>query len=109
MSKFLKGFVFGGVVSGVITLLNTQKTGKENREKWHQHIENAKHIQADVATVMQTKKTITESVVPQLNVAIKDMQATVRHFTEDNRPHFKRIQTRLQLLKEHLENAATKD
>ena len=32
MSKFLKGFIFGSVIGGVVALLNNPRSGKENRE-----------------------------------------------------------------------------
>jgi len=106
MSKFLKGFIFGSVVGGAVTLLNNPRSGKENREILAKQIQE---VTQDV-TVINTGKTtlergikeIQEVIVPQTMEVVNSIQEEVAKFQLENKPRFRRIQDKIQTLQTHL-------
>ena len=106
MSKFLKGFIFGSVIGGAVTLLNNPRSGKENREILSKQIQE---VTQDV-TVINTGKTtlergikeIQEVIVPQTMEVVNSIQEEVTKFQLENKPRFRRIQDKIQTLQTHL-------
>ena len=106
MSKFLKGFIFGSVIGGVVALLNNPRSGKENREILSKQIQE---VTQDV-TVINTGKTtlergikeIQEVIVPQTMEVVNSIQEEVAKFQLENKPRFRRIQDKIQTLQTHL-------
>ena len=106
MSKFLKGFIFGSVIGGAVTLLNNPRSGKENREILAKQIQE---VTQDV-TVINTGKTtlergikeIQEVIVPQTMEVVNSIQEEVAKFQLENKPRFRRIQDKIQTLQTHL-------
>ena len=106
MSKFLKGFIFGSVIGGAVTLLNNPRRGKENREILAKQIQE---VTQDV-TVINTGKTtlergikeIQEVIVPQTMEVVNSIQEEVAKFQLENKPRFRRIQDKIQTLQTHL-------
>ena len=106
MSKFLKGFIFGSVIGGAVTLLNNPRSGKENREILAKQIQE---VTQDV-TVINTGKTtlergikeIQEVIVPQTMEVVNSIQEEVTKFQLENKPRFRRIQDKIQTLQTHL-------
>lgn len=106
MSKFLKGFIFGSVIGGAVTLLNNPRSGKENREILSKQIQEVTQdvtvISTGKATLERGIKEIQEVIVPQTMEVVNSIQEEVTRFQLENKPRFRRIQDKIQTLQTHL-------
>lgn len=106
MSKFLKGFIFGSVIGGAVSLLNNPRSGKENREILAQQIQEVTQdvtvINTGKATLERGIKEIQEVIVPQTMEVVNSIQEEVARFQLENKPRFRRIQDKIQTLQTHL-------
>ena len=102
MSKFLKGFIFGSVIGGVVALLNNPRSGKENREILSKQIQEVSVIHNGKATLERGIKEIQEVIVPQTMAVVNSIQEEVTKFQLENKPRFRRIQDKIQTLQTHL-------
>lgn len=106
MSKFLKGFIFGSVIGGVVALLNNPRSGKENREILAKQIQEVTQdvtvINTGKATLERGIKEIQEVIVPQTLEVVNSIQEEVAKFQLENKPRFRRIQDKIQTLQTHL-------
>ena len=106
MSKFLKGFIFGSVIGGVVALLNNPRSGKENREILSKQIQEVTQdvtvISTGKATLERGIKKIQEVIVPQTTEVVNSIQEEVTKFQLENKPRFRRIQDKIQTLQTHL-------
>ena len=106
MSKFLKGFIFGSVIGGVVALLNNPRSGKENREILAKQIQEVTQdvtvINTGKATLERGIKEIQEVIVPQTMEVVNSIQEEVAKFQLENKPRFRRIQDKIQTLQTHL-------
>ena len=106
MSKFLKGFIFGSVIGGAVTLLNNPRSGKENREILSKQIQEVTQdvtvINTGKATLERGIKELQEVIVPQTMEVVNSIQEEVSRFQLENKPRFRRIQDKIQTLQTHL-------
>ncbi len=106
MSKFLKGFIFGSVIGGAVTLLNNPRSGKENREILSKQIQEVTQdvtvINTGKATLERGIKELQEVIVPQTMEVVNSIQEEVTKFQLENKPRFRRIQDKIQTLQTHL-------
>ena len=106
MSKFLKGFIFGSVIGGAVSLLNNPRSGKENREILSKQIQEVTQdvtvISTGKATLERGIKEIQEVIVPQTMEVVNSIQEEVTRFQLENKPRFRRIQDKIQTLQTHL-------
>ena len=106
MSKFLKGFIFGSVIGGAVSLLNNPRSGKENREILSKQIQEVTQdvtvINTGKATLERGIKEIQEVIVPQTMEVVNSIQEEVAKFQLENKPRFRRIQDKIQTLQTHL-------
>ena len=106
MSKFLKGFIFGSVIGGAVSLLNNPRSGKENREILSKQIQEVTQdvtvINTGKATLQRGIKEIQEVIVPQTMEVVNSIQEEVAKFQLENKPRFRRIQDKIQTLQTHL-------
>ena len=106
MSKFLKGFIFGSVIGGVVALLNNPRSGKENREILSKQIQEVTQdvtvINTGKTTLQRGIKEIQEVIVPQTMEVVNSIQEEVTKFQLENKPRFRRIQDKIQTLQTHL-------
>ena len=106
MSKFLKGFIFGSVIGGVVALLNNPRSGKENREILSKQIQEVTNdvtvISTGKATLERGIKELQEVIVPQTMEVVNSIQEEVTKFQLENKPRFRRIQDKIQTLQTHL-------
>ena len=106
MSKFLKGFIFGSVIGGVVALLNNPRSGKENREILSKQIQEVTQdvtvINTGKATLQRGIKELQEVIVPQTMEVVNSIQEEVTKFQLENKPRFRRIQDKIQTLQTHL-------
>ena len=106
MSKFLKGFIFGSVIGGVVALLNNPRSGKENREILSKQIQEVTQdvtvINTGKATLERGIKELQEVIVPQTMEVVNSIQEEVTRFQLENKPRFRRIQDKIQTLQTHL-------
>lgn len=106
MSKFLKGFIFGSVIGGAVTLLNNPRSGKENREILSKQIQEVTQdvtvINTGKATLQRGIKELQEVIVPQTMEVVNSIQEEVTRFQLENKPRFRRIQDKIQTLQTHL-------
>ena len=106
MSKFLKGFIFGSVIGGAVTLLNNPRSGKENREILAKQIQEVTQdvtvINTGKSTLERGIKEIQEVIVPQTMEVVNSIQEEVAKFQLENKPRFRRIQDKIQTLQAHL-------
>ena len=106
MSKFLKGFIFGSVIGGAVSLLNNPRSGKENREILSKQIQEVTQdvtvINTGKATLQRGIKELQEVIVPQTMEVVNSIQEEVAKFQLENKPRFRRIQDKIQTLQTHL-------
>jgi len=106
MSKFLKGFIFGSVIGGAVSLLNNPRSGKENREILSKQIQEVTQdvtvINTGKATLQRGIKELQEVIVPQTMEVVNSIQEEVTRFQLENKPRFRRIQDKIQTLQTHL-------
>ena len=106
MSKFLKGFIFGSVIGGAVSLLNNPRSGKENREILAKQIQEVTQdvtvINTGKSTLERGIKEIQEVIVPQTMEVVNSIQEEVAKFQLENKPRFRRIQDKIQTLQTHL-------
>lgn len=106
MSKFLKGFIFGSVIGGAVTLLNNPRSGKENREILSKQIQEVTQditvINTGKTTLQRGIKELQEVIVPQTMEVVNSIQEEVTKFQLENKPRFRRIQDKIQTLQTHL-------
>lgn len=106
MSKFLKGFIFGSVIGGAVTLLNNPRSGKENREILSKQIQEVTQditvINTGKTTLQRGIKELQEVIVPQTMEVVNSIQEEVTRFQLENKPRFRRIQDKIQTLQTHL-------
>ena len=106
MSKFLKGFIFGSVIGGVVALLSNPRSGKENREILAKQIQEVTQdvtvINTGKSTLERGIKEIQEVIVPQTMEVVNSIQEEVTKFQLENKPRFRRIQDKIQTLQNHL-------
>ena len=106
MSKFLKGFIFGSVIGGAVSLLNNPRSGKENREILSKQIQEVTQdvtvINTGKATLERGIKELQEVIVPQTMEVVNSIQEEVTKFQLENKPRFRRIQDKIQTLQTHL-------
>ena len=106
MSKFLKGFIFGSVIGGAVSLLNNPRSGKENREILSKQIQEVTQdvtvINTGKATLERGIKELQEVIVPQTMEVVNSIQEEVTRFQLENKPRFRRIQDKIQTLQTHL-------
>ena len=106
MSKFLKGFIFGSVIGGAVSLLNNPRSGKENREILSKQIQEVTQdvtvINTGKTTLQRGIKEIQEVIVPQTMEVVNSIQEEVTRFQLENKPRFRRIQDKIQTLQTHL-------
>ena len=106
MSKFLKGFIFGSVIGGAVSLLNNPRSGKENREILSKQIQEVTQdvtvINTGKATLQGGIKELQEVIVPQTMEVVNSIQEEVTRFQLENKPRFRRIQDKIQTLQTHL-------
>ena len=106
MSKFLKGFIFGSVIGGVVALLSNPRSGKENREILAKQIQEVTQdvtvINTGKTTLQRGIKEIQEVIVPQTMEVVNSIQEEVTKFQLENKPRFRRIQEKIQTLQTHL-------
>ena len=106
MSKFLKGFIFGSVIGGAVSLLNNPRSGKENREILSKQIQEVTQdvtvINTGKSTLERGIKELQEVIVPQTMEVVNSIQEEVAKFQLENKPRFRRIQDKIQTLQTHL-------
>ena len=106
MSKFLKGFIFGSVIGGAVSLLNNPRSGKENREILSKQIQEVTQdvtvINTGKTTLQRGIKELQEVIVPQTMEVVNSIQEEVTRFQLENKPRFRRIQDKIQTLQTHL-------
>lgn len=107
--SYVTGFIAGGLVGGLITLLYTPKSGKELRHdfaKAKKHVNSTlKQLQSESLELkdhfIQLKQHGTETIK---NVA-KELHGTVDSWKNDIEPHLKSLQHEVNELKEKAERA----
>lgn len=112
MKDFTQGLLFGAVVGGLVTLLNTPRSGKENRIRLQEYIqentESFEELNEDLGNLKEAINRLTTEGLGAVNTAAQEITATVEDFTAKNEPRIRRITERLTALTDTVEQEAAK-
>ena len=104
---FLKGLLFGSAVGGIVTLLTTEKSGKENREAIKETVDESMSKINDVTTSyqrVQENQIILQETMGQIIPAFKEgIEKDLAAFEFQVQPRLARIKEQLETLQSHLE------
>lgn len=98
MFKWVTGFLFGSTVAGLMTLLTTDKDGKERRDDLKKSVETVSHIKQATQHISDLQSVH----LPQLKETVTDVKTTIDQFKVENQPRFRRIRERLTQLQTDL-------
>lgn len=110
MRSFMEGIVFGTVVGGLLGLLNTPRSGKENREKAKAYLAvntlAVKDLNESVQGLRKAIQALTNEGLASVTTATEDVAKSVENFTQQAQPRINRINDKLAVLTEDLEKVA---
>lgn len=115
-NSFLKGFLFGSVVAGAVTLLTTPRSGKENRERLLDYVDDTAGLVGDVkgnvSALQDAVSTLGTEGVSLVKEVSEEISTTLKEFSHDIAPHLRRIKEDSEQLTEDLaqfESETTKE
>ena len=112
MKDFTEGLVFGAIVGGLVTLLNTPRSGQENRLRLQAYMQdNAQsmdELNEDLGRLKESLNRLTTEGLGVVNTATQEITASVEDFTAKNQPRIRRVTDRLTDLTETVEREAAK-
>ncbi|MGP6146830.1 YtxH domain-containing protein [Jeotgalibaca sp. A122] len=112
MKDFTQGLLFGVIVGGLVTLLNTPRSGKENRVRLQEYIEDNTEsfevLNEDLVRLKASINRLTTEGLGVVNTATQEITASVEDFTAKNEPRIRRVTDRLTELTETVERETAK-
>lgn len=104
MGKFSKGFLFGSILAGGITLFTKKHPGSYYREKTIDSISETaselNRLSTSIASLKQEVAALTNEILPQTKALVEELQEEITDFTYQNEPRFKRVQWHLKKLQQ---------
>lgn len=112
MNRFTQGLLFGAFVGGLIGLLNTPHSGKENIRRMKEYVDDnttaAEDLSVSLQGMQRSLKSLSEDGLGVMDIATKDLTASLEEFTQRNRPRIKRVSDRVAQLTEDLQKEKEK-
>lgn len=112
MNRFVQGLLFGTFVGGLIGLLNTPHSGKENIRRVKAYVDDntaaTEELTVSVQGLQHSLSSLSQEGMGAVDTATKDLTASIEEFTQKNKPRIKRISDRLSQLTEDLQKEKEK-
>lgn len=106
LKGFLKGLLFGSAVGGVVTLLTTEKSGKENRnaikETMDESISKINDVTASYQRVQNNQIILQETMKKTIPAFKEGIEKDLAAFEFQAQPRLARIREQLEKLKSQL-------
>ncbi len=110
MRSFMEGIVFGTVVGGLLGLLNTPRSGKENRVKAKAYLEDntlaVEDLNESVQGLRKAIQSLTNEGLASVNVVSEEVTKSIESFTQQAQPRINRINDKLAILTDDMEKVA---
>lgn len=110
MRSFMEGIVFGTVVGGLLGLLNTPRSGKENREKAKAYLEDntlaVEDLNESVQGLRKAIQSLTNEGLSSVNAVSEEVTKSIESFTQQAQPRINRINDKLAILTDDMEKVA---
>ncbi|MPM17439.1 hypothetical protein SDC9_63828 [bioreactor metagenome] len=110
MRSFMEGIVFGTVVGGLLGLLNTPRSGKENRAKAKAYLEDntlaVEDLNESVQGLRKAIQSLTNEGLASVNAVSEEVTKSIESFTQQAQPRINRINDKLAVLTDDMEKVA---
>lgn len=110
MRSFMEGIVFGTVVGGLLGLLNTPRSGKENRAKAKAYLEDntlaVEDLNESVQGLRKAIQSLTNEGLASVNAVSEEVTKSIESFTQQAQPRSNRINDKLTILTDDMEKVA---
>lgn len=110
MRSFMEGIVFGTVVGGLLGLLNTPRSGKENRAKAKAYLEDntlaVEDLNESVQGLRKAIQSLTNEGLASVNAVSEEVTKSIESFTQQAQPRINRINDKLTILTDDMEKVA---
>ncbi|CZQ88954.1 Gas vesicle protein [Trichococcus flocculiformis] len=110
MRSFMEGIVFGTVVGGLLGLLNTPRSGKENRAKAKAYLEDntlaVEDLNESVQGLRKAIQSLTNDGLASVNAVSEEVTKSIESFTQQAQPRINRINDKLAVLTDDMEKVA---
>lgn len=110
MRSFMEGIVFGTVVGGLLGLLNTPRSGKENRAKAKVYLEDntlaVEDLNESVQGLRKAIQSLTNEGLASVNAVSEEVTKSIESFTQQAQPRINRINDKLAILTDDMEKVA---
>ena len=110
MRSFMEGIVFGTVVGGLLGLLNTPRSGKENRAKAKAYLEDntlaVEDLNESVQGLRKAIQSLTNEGLASVNAVSEEVTKSIESFTQQAQPRINRINDKLAILTDDIEKVA---
>ena len=110
MRSFMEGIVFGTVVGGLLGLLNTPRSGKENRAKAKAYLEDntlaVEDLNESVQGLRKAIQSLTNEGLASVNAVSEEATKSIESFTQQAQPRINRINDKLAILTDDMEKVA---
>lgn len=109
MRKFIEGLLFGSMLGGVFALLKNPNTGKENREILKTYLNDTAASMRSLEASLKSSQSALTGLATEGTKTVKLLQEellpVINDFKHISTPHFNRMQERLAIMNEHLDEA----
>jgi gas vesicle protein len=110
MRSFMEGIVFGTVVGGLLGLLNTPRSGKENRAKAKAYLEDntlaVEDLNESVQGLRKAIQSLTNEGLASVNAVSEEVTKSIESFTQQAQPRINRINDKLAILTDDMEKVS---
>lgn len=110
MRSFMEGIVFGTVVGGLLGLLNTPRSGKENRAKAKAYLEDntlaVEDLNESIQGLRKAIQSLTNEGLASVNTVSEEVTKSIESFTQQAQPRINRINDKLAVLTDDMEKVA---
>ena len=110
MRSFMEGIVSGTVVGGLLGLLNTPRSGKENRAKAKAYLEDntlaVEDLNESVQGLRKAIQSLTNEGLASVNAVSEEVTKSIESFTQQAQPRINRINDKLAILTDDMEKVA---
>ena len=110
MRSFMEGIVFGTVVGGLLGLLNTPRSGKENRAKAKAYLEDntlaVEDLNESVQGLRKAIQSLTNEGLASVNAVSEEVTKSIESVTQQALPRINRINDKRAILTDDMEKVA---
>lgn len=110
MRSFMEGILFGTVIGGLLGLLNTPRSGKENRAKAKAYLEDntlaVEDLNESVQGLRKAIQSLTNEGLASVNAVSEEVTKSIESFTQQAQPRINRINDKLAILTDDMEKVA---